>query len=277
MRRRLIAIVFPMALSLAAPSVAQAGGSWLEIDPDRSVRAGGSGPWDVWGAWGGTVTMRAAGADWPHGTYATYLRLETGGQLVRVGEAVAGPAEHWVGAMTTTYEIPSVPTGRYVVLVCPLDDPTCSAVQTQGWIVIGETEVIAKLTLEVEQLRSEVAILQGAKASRAEKLAATEVSLARLEERIEHLREQIGFAHRDRDRASDRAVDAGELATEALTDAWAWRAVALLAIMALAAVLTVGWLRGRHTVRVRIPDSPEELIMFGAPKESPPGQRHRST
>lgn len=280
MRRRLIAIVVPMAVLLSAPSLAHAGGSWLEIDPDASVGAGGSGPWDVWGGWGGTVTMRALGENWPHDTYATFVRLESGGALVHVGEATAGPAAHWVGAMTTTFEVPSVPTGRYVVLVCPRDDLTCADVRAQGWIVIGETEDIARLTLEVEQLRSEVVILRDAKATRGEKLAAAEASLARVEARVETLREraedledQVGFAREDRDRAADDAVRSGELAGGAMADAWAWRTVALAALATLGVVLAIGWSRRRNTVRVKIPDSPEELIMFGAPKESPPPRR----
>jgi hypothetical protein len=282
-RRRIIAIVLPAAV-LFAVLPAHAGGSWLEIVPGSSVDAGGSGPWDVWGAWGGAATMRAVGNDWPDGVYETYVRSEDGGPLVRVGEAVAGPANNWVGAISTSFEVPTLPRGRYVILVCVLSDPPCSDVATEGWMVIGETPEIAQLALSVDLLQDEVEVLRQAKSTRAVKLEVAQAGLARLEGRIASLRdemsdleEQLGFARGQRDSANEDAVEAGELATRSLADARTWRLIGMVSLGALLILLIAGWLRNRGTVRIKIPDSPEELIMFGAPKESPPGPKRRST
>jgi hypothetical protein len=288
-RRRIIAIVLPVAVLLAAPTLASAGGSWLMIDPAHSDGAGGHGPWDAWGGWGASVAMRSElclpEPEISNGPWNLVLEPEAGGTQISVGQLTAGPGL-WEGCYDAwaNFTVPEVPSGRYVIDVCRSGD--CSAFFADligGYLTIAPSSREARLMVQVGNLRQKIESQQGTLDTRERKLRTAEASLARLEDRIAALRDraadldqQVGFAREQRDQAAEDAVDVGNLATEAQGDARRWRLIGTASLAALMTVLAVGWLRSRNTVRIKIPDSPEELIMFGAPKESPPGPKRRS-
>ena len=98
-----------------------------------------------------------------------------------------------------------------------------------------------------------------------DRLAAVERSLADADAKLADAEAENSFVGAQRDIAVDTREEAEHQATVARADAQAWRATtyALLAAIAVAGVIIM--LRRRNTIRIQIPDTPQELLEASEP------------
>jgi hypothetical protein len=275
-RRVVIGIVVgltaSLAISLASPVLA--GGSWLRVDERLSVGAGNEPP-GVWGGWAGVgahVVMRGdvclGQGDRPaeDGPWYVFLGPQNGEDVrTRVGTASweriarAGCPFTFLARFT----VPDVPAGPYIATVCDLTCTRYPGDLLGGFLRIAPTPQIARLRVLIARLSQDVRALRASADGRTQRIAELKAELEPLRDLHAQLTAQaaaLQLVTSQRDVAlgeRDRAVATAAEETHAST--W-WRVIGSVAVIAwlLAGLLYLG--RRRRTVRIRIPDTLEDLL-----------------
>ena len=159
--RRTILLSLTAALVMAVAPHASAGGSWLHVDRRASEGAGGGGDRTEWAGVGAIVTLRAgfsSGSLGPvhEGTYAAYLwrdGMRRPGTFLAEVTVRTGRRHPFVAE--TTFRIPAVPTGRYLIEVCTRECGRGVGDLIGGSLWIGRTPAEARLHAAVTELRRE--------------------------------------------------------------------------------------------------------------------------
>lgn len=283
MRRAAAAVLVPvMLVLLAAPAVA--GGSWLTVDPTRSVGAGdlGGGVWGGWASVGASVVMDGElclgqGEDPDKlGTWSVFLHPSDAPEdktLVGTATAESRPGSSscpW--ELVARFTVPDVPAGGYVAVAC---DAACERFPGDligGFLEIGPTPALARYAVLVGDLREQVAQQQSTLDQRADKLIRLERELRRelrqATAALEQLQERTDLLSSERDAALAQR-NAARLAAQGTGDGEApWRTATAVAAGLLLITWLAVWGRRRHSVRIRVPDTVEELL-----EHAPRGRR----
>jgi hypothetical protein len=261
-RRTSLLAIAVTAIVLMAP-VAWAGGSSLA--PRDIDGTAGTGPGGPWAAPGAVVTMAGGfctGSQPDPGTEAWYAYLTRPDEPVRylapvaITRVGAGPCRFLA---SVTFTVPDVATGEGPISVCDLGCHHGTGDLTGGYLTVAATAEEALLFHRLGQATHRIDRLE-----RRVELAGRDT--ARLEETIEGLRTSrveleaaLARARSQRDVALDgrETAEADVRATEIETRNWRYAAY-LLALITLATWL-VAWSRRRGTVRIKIPDTVEEI------------------
>lgn len=273
--RALFVIVTVAGLLAVLPGSARAGGNWLDIRRDDGVPGG---PWDSFAGpfVVGTAlelrgTMYARGAeemnalhnDGPFYAWIVPARVRVDGTRVPEGAirlsafTLRWESRHGLVA-TTSLTLPALASGRYSILVC--NDP-CTLFgfgeYMQGWVGVTQSVEEARLQRSNERQRGEIQRLRQqlrrSSSDVEEVRAALDLALANRETlmtELGELRERAAVAQQQSVAAAARPP------ARALVGPWAGVAIGA-GLLAIAAALVV---RGRRRLRVRVPDSPEELF-----------------
>ena len=231
------------------------------------------GPWTLpFASVGSTVTMRG---DFSNGQLApvsagpwyAYLRPDTGGdqyEPMLLGPVHIANTGGYPYIATVTFTAPQVPTGYYSVQVCDLG---CALIGVGdligGSLVLGATESEARLFARSQIMRW---------------MRDDDVrTIGHLRKQREELRSEVVQAQREVDLARSASVVASERAARATAEGaaaaargnafldeaerrvslWQMIAGALLVVSLIATAMSV---RSRRARRVRVPDTPGELV-----------------
>lgn len=270
--RRTISLLILIAGLLAVTPHASAGGSWISVDPHDSVGAGVDPSGVGWGGIGATITMRGSfstGTLGPvsAGTYYAYLYLsEIDDPPVLLGTVSVTPGKHMPFVARTTFRIPDVPTGRHLIRVCTSGCARGIGDLVGGYLWVGRTPQEARLHAVVDGLRSELdgqrrrAEARSAEAvALGEQLEAARGSLEVVTAELDAAQARLDLTASQRDVALQEALDARAQSAEARDETASWRLATYLILIAVAAGSCLLLIRRRRYVRVRIPDSPQEL------------------
>jgi hypothetical protein len=264
--RRAISLSVLIVLMLALAPHAAAGGSWLHVDPTGSV-GGGTDPSGVgWAGIGATVTMRGsfgtgAGAPVTGDTYFAYLHTRERGPVLLETVSV-GPGGRYPFSASTTFQVPAVAPGRYLISVCTLGCAQGVGDLIGGYLWIGRTPQEARLHAMVDGLRIQVREARGSSQDAAllrERLRAARGSLEAVSNELDEAQFDLDLATSQRDRANQNRLEAQDATRAAQNESAQWR-LTTYAVLAMVAVgVCVAIVRRRRYVRIRIPDSPREL------------------
>ena len=265
--RRVFVIWLAMAgVWLAAP-VAQAGGAWIEVTGVDGEPFAPQAPDDPsWAPVGSTVTMRGVvgpGQQPPPTEGPWFASIDRDGardiDLGRVAmRRVNG--ESWVA--TLTFVVPRLRHGAYMIRVCDLGCHHGVGDLVGGGLVVASTSAEARLVQRLALLRDRLSALRGdARRGDAARARLDEVLAARDAARVslDSLRASNQRLTSQRDVALDRR-DTAEAEVRSLDrEARNWRYAAYVLALVTAVTWTVAAVRRRDTVRIRIPDTIEEL------------------
>lgn len=278
--RRTAAVLVPVMLVLAA-APASAGGSWLTVDPERSVGAGnlGAGVWGGWAGVGASVVMDGGiclgQGDDPasRATWSVFLHPSDAQEpkiLVGTATAEERPAStscSW--DLVARFTVPDVPAGEYIAVVC---DEACQRFPGDligGYLVVGPTSAHARYFAVVGDLRQQMQQQQGTLDQRADKLQRLERELRQATASLEELQERADRLSSQRDAAIAEREALRAAAAERASDATGpWRIATAVAVGLLLVTWLAVWSRRRHTVRIRVPDTVEELLEH-SPRDRP--------
>jgi len=264
--RRVFVIWLAMAgVWLAAP-VAQAGGAWIEVTGVDGEPIAPQSPDPSWAPVGSTVTMRGVvgpGQQPPPTEGPWFASIDRDGardiDLGRVAmRRVNG--ESWVA--TLTFVVPRLRHGAYTIRVCDLGCHHGVGDLVGGGLIVASTSAEARLVQRLALLRDRLSALRGdARRGDAARARLDEVLAARDAARVslDSLRASNQRLTSQRDVALDRR-DTAEAEVRSLDrEARNWRYAAYVLALVTAVTWTVAAVRRRDTVRIRIPDTIEEL------------------
>jgi hypothetical protein len=259
--RRALTTSLISAVLILVPSVALAGGSWLE--PVRLTGPGGM-PTDSlpgWAAPGTTMVMGAsfcggAQAHPSRGPWTAFLRRDPQGRRIELAPVTIGEAsgDGCPYHASVTFTVPAVESGVYWVDVCA--DVSCG---TGVGDLIGGQFVVAVSSLEADLLV---------------RIDPLEDRLTRITRRQRHLANQVGDLTDQLDEARDAWKAAEATTTAALSErdelarqlvaagarSRAYRNISVVVGVALLVFVFGTLLIGRRRrVRISVPDTPEEL------------------
>jgi hypothetical protein len=241
--RRIVATSLLALVAVAGTAVqAMAGGSIAEVKP-RS-----------WARQGSEIRLSGTfcnGSQGPVGSgpWFAYLDPRTGPPVL-IGRVDIAPNTgnycHW--RLTATLRVPQVAVGRYWLQVC---DRGCKNgvgdLIGAGWFVVASAESPREQALRLEALRARLRDSMREQARQERSLGEVQRSLTRAE--AEALR--LGtLADSLRDQLADERDERG---------AWFGGAVASTAVLLAVLSVLVIWRRRRRS-RVRVPDTPAELV-----------------
>ena len=260
--RRVFVICMTMAGLLLAAPVAQAGSSRLDVTSvDGEPRAA------AWAPAGATVTLRGTfsgnGSQLHPSTGSWFAYLERDGRADRLLAPVVVTAQDGSRFLArVTFTVPAVPRGVYLIEVCDLgcNDGTGDLEPTRLTVAPSASE--ARLVLALHRLQIRVPSLRdAAREGRADRRQLEEAIAARDAARasLEAARASNDRLTSQRDVALDgrEAAEAEVRATE--LEARNWRVAAYLLALITAVTWIVAAVRRRDTVRIRIPDTIEEI------------------
>jgi hypothetical protein len=262
-RNTIVWLVVTVSIWLVPMPSAAGGGNWLEFRrPDRTGRDLPS-QWDIF-AVGETAVASVSylSRAFDEGEGPFHLWVEQGDELA-AGRAIPATALR-VGTFDmdpggvggrALFRVPAVPSGQYTFSVC--DDP-CTTLGfdefVQGWAWVVQTPAEATFLARLRDLRDSS---RQQMRSVMRRLRGEEEHVARLEERLGSLRDELSSARGQIDRliglaTRDRRASGSD---EALIDGWggAWIAAAAIGV-------AVALLRRRRPDRIEVPDTPAELI-----------------
>jgi hypothetical protein len=270
MRRNLSIGIIAVVLATTTPAFA--GGTWMRVDPRESTGAGTEGPgaWGGWASVGAGVVMRAElCADDVEAAPTTWsVFLEPYGRVgdrIAVGSAtVDGVGEGGCTIrLTARFRVPDVEAGAYVAVVC---DAACRRFPGDllgGFLRVAPTPALALLRTRIAQLRRQVSAATAASERRTARIADLRVQLAdarALRTELAAVQASLDHVTGQRDVALDQRERGLAATTRAREDADGWRLTAYILAAALLFTLAVVQVRRRHSVRIRIPDTADELL-----------------
>ena len=227
-RRFLIAKAVATSLVSLTPSVAQAGGSWIEFDGPLIVGTLVTGS----GTFGNGQQAGVGAGPW----FATLRPEEPGVDGIALGPVEVSRASSFGWRATVTFVVPEVPTGEYWVEIAN-DDGEGVGDLIGGFVVISRTPLEGRLWSRVST----------AEAGR----ASANRSADRLRDRQGQLEETLSDRRATIERQAERLTAAGARITRlesdldaptASTSTWPFRLAALMAV----ALAFVGFVLGRR-------------------------------
>ncbi|HYJ60346.1 MAG TPA: hypothetical protein VE032_02650 [Actinomycetota bacterium] len=262
--RRVFVICMTMAGLLLAAPVAQAGGSTIVVTED-----GGGGPPASdpdWAPPGSAVTMRGTfsnGSQPPpsEGPWFAYLDRD-GRRDVLLARVTVMRLDGSRYRARVTFTVPAVARGVYGVAVCDLGCHHGTGDLVGGGLTVASTASEARLVSTLHRVRLRLASLRhAAREGRADRRQLEEAIAAR-----DAARASLDAARASNDRLTsqrDVALDGREAAEAEVraTDLEArnWRVAAYLLALITAVTWIVAAVRRHDTVRIRIPDTIEEI------------------
>lgn len=272
MRRRSIFTIAVWVMLVMTAGPASAGGSPLELARRDGRPVDLRAPAWGWAPIGSRVVFRSAfcdgqQADPAEGPWFARMRADGGGPVFRLGavsiQASTGSGCPYVA--TLTFRVPEVTHGEYWIEVCDSGCTTGVGDLMGGMLIVAgsrqEAAVIGRLDailLRYERLN------QRYRAYLAE-MRAEHDRMTELEEARHRLESQRDAALAQRERATAAADDAR-------ADARDWRLATYAAFALLLAAGMVAMVRRRGTIRIRIPDSPDELLEDAQDRPRGPGR-----
>lgn len=267
MRRTIVTFIVVIVSLVATSPAAVAGGAWIRLTQvdGQPVPTGPSGP-PAWAPVGAVVTMQGTFCigQYPPpstGSWFAYLSLEGRAPMllspVEVTAPVAGADCPFVAR--TTFTVPDVAAGSYTVQVCNLGCHHGVGDLSGGFFTVASTSLEALLLGRLQQTRVKASRL----ADRFRRAKADTDHLAVARENLDAARTTLAATQAANDRlvAQRNAALKAREAAEAAIPATArnWKIVASLLAFLMAMTWTVVWVRRRSRVRIRVPDTIEEL------------------
>jgi hypothetical protein len=188
----------------------------------------------------------------------TLRLIEPGGGalLGPFGDVAPDPTDRDCRELLATFTVPQVRAGHYAVAIC---DASCTRLLASGSLEIAATPQLARLTALNGWLRSRLRGLSLRTDGRADRIDALEAELASVETALATERDRAERATSQRDVALDGREAAEAEANQTDRESRNWRVAAYLLALAMAITWTVAAVRRRGVVRIRIPDTIEEL------------------
>ncbi len=268
-RRMLVTCFVVMASLAAAAPAALAGGSWIDLrEVDGQPVSAGPSAGPAWAPAGAVVTMQGAFCDGqlaPVSAGPWFAYLDPPGRspmLLAPVEVAAAGGNGCPYLARTTFVVPEVAPGDYVVHVCDQGCHSGVGDLIGGFLTVASTGFEARLLGRLE--RYELKIDRLTDGIRAEEVDGERLEAAR-EARDEALVTLAAIeAANDRLTAQRDAALHGREAAEAdvrATDRESrnWRIAAYLLALLVAVTWIVAWVRRRDTIRIKVPDTIEEI------------------
>jgi len=275
-RRTLVTFIVVMVSLVAAGPAAVAGGAWMrptQVD-GQPVPTDPSGP-PAWAPVGAVITMQGtfctgqlAPPSAP-GPWFAYLSPEGRAPVLLSPVQITPPA---AGAdcpfvARTTFRVPDVSPGSYTVQVCNLGCHHGVGDLSGGFFTVASTSLEALLLGQLEQTRVKLSRL----ADRFRRAKSDTEHLAVARENLDAARTALAAAQAANDRLvaqRDAALKAGQAAeADIRATARNWEIAASLLAIWMAVTWIVVWARRRDTIRIKIPDTIEEIGSAGHPAD----------